>query len=147
MITSAEHPNGLAFSPDESVLYVSDTSAALEEDGSGNHCVHAFDVDPDGSRCSNARVLAVIEPGVPDGFRVDVDGRLWVSSADSVQVLSTTGEVLVRIPVPEVVGNLCFGGPDGTDLFIAATTSLYRIATTTRDASSVRRLGPTPSGG
>ncbi|QWL33251.1 SMP-30/gluconolactonase/LRE family protein [Rathayibacter toxicus] len=134
MATSVEEPNGLAFSPDERVLYVSDTSQVPREDASGNHCIHAFSVGANWE-LSPQGILAVITPGAPDGFRVDVQGRLWTSCADGVQILSSTGAVLARIRVPEVVGNVCFGGDDGTELFIAATTSLYRIRTRTRDAA------------
>ncbi|MGN6160586.1 MAG: SMP-30/gluconolactonase/LRE family protein [Marmoricola sp.] len=134
VVTDMEEPNGLAFSPDESVLYISDTSSALRTDGTGNHHIRAYDVI--GASCKNGRVFAVVEPGVPDGFRVDVDGNVWTSSADSVQVYSPNGQLLERIPVPEVVGNLCFGGPDGSELFIAASTSIYAISTLTRDATT-----------
>jgi gluconolactonase len=78
-------------------------------------------------------VVAVVSPGAPDGFRVDVDGRIWTSSGDSVQVFAPTGERVERIPVPEVISNLCFGG-DGHDLYITGATSLYRIRTTTMQA-------------
>jgi gluconolactonase len=134
VVTDMEEPNGLAFSPDESVLYISDTSSALRTDGTGNHHIRAYDVN--GAACENGRVFAVVEPGVPDGFRVDVDGNVWTSSADSVQVYSPNGHLLERIPVPEVVGNLCFGGPDGSELFIAASTSIYTISTLTRGATT-----------
>lgn len=132
-ILTVEEPNGLAFSPDESVLYVSDTSAALRTDGSGNHHIMAFDVQPDWT-CTNGRVFADIEPGVADGFRVDEAGRVWTSSGDSVQVFSPSGELLQKFAVPEPVGNLCFGGPDGSTLFIAASTSIYTLETLTRAA-------------
>jgi gluconolactonase len=128
-----EEPNGLAFSPDERLLYVSDTSCALRTDGTGEHCIRVFDVTDDW-RCVNGRVFAEINPGVADGFRVDEHGNVWTSSADSVQVYAPDGVRLGKIPVPETVGNLCFGGPDGTTLFIAASTSLYRLETTTRSA-------------
>ncbi len=134
MIRDVEEPNGLAFSPDESVLYVTDTSCALRQDGSGNHHIVAYDVAADLS-CSSPRVFAVIEPGAADGIRVDEQGRVWSSSADSVQIFAPDGTPIGRIPVPETVGNLCFGGQDGTTLFIAATTSIYSIETTTRDAA------------
>lgn len=133
--SAVQEPNGVAFSPDERILYVSDTSVALRRDGTGEHCIHAFAVDEQW-RLAPLGVLASIEPGVPDGLRVDVEGRIWTSSADGVQVLGADGASLGRIPVPEVVGNLCFGGEDGNDLFVAASTSLYRIRTTTRDAAS-----------
>ncbi len=123
-----EDPNGLAFSPDESILYVSDTSAARYSDGSGNHHITAFDVTQKNGVYTlvNPRIFAVVEPGLPDGFRVDAKGQIYTSSLDSVQVLSNSGELLQKILVPEKVGNLCFGGKDGRDMYIAASTSLYR---------------------
>ena len=121
-----EEPNGLAFSPDESVLYVSDTSAALRRDGGGHHHIIAFDVIG-GRTLANPRVFAVVEPGLSDGFRIDSRGWLYTSSADSVQVYHPDGTHLAAIPVPEKVGNLTFGGPGRDELFICATTSLYRI--------------------
>lgn len=133
-VTDVEEPNGLAFAPDERTLYVSDTSCALRTDGTGNHHIVAYDVDADWV-CSNPRVFTEIENGVSDGFRVDGEGRVWTSSADAVLVFAPTGELLERIAVPETVGNLCFGGDDGSTLFIAASTSIYAIETTTRQAS------------
>ena len=133
MVTDVEEPNGLAFAPDESVLYVSDTSAALRSDGSGNHHIVAYDVDADWT-CRDGRVLTVVEPGVADGFRVDAEGRIWTSSGDSVQVFDPAGALIARIAVPEVVGNLCFGGTTGATLFVAATTSIYAIETLTTAA-------------
>lgn len=126
-----EEPNGLAFSPDESVLYVSDTSAALRKDGGGNHHIVAFDVI-EGRHLAAPRVFAEISPGLADGFRVDIRGWLYTSSADSVQVYSPEGARLAKIPVPEKVGNLTFGGPEGDHLFICASTSLYRLKLHTR---------------
>ena len=136
-VLDVEEPNGLAFSPDERLLYVSDTSAAMRTDGSGNHHITVRDVRLDGT-CSDGRIFAVIEDGLSDGFRVDESGRLWTSAGASVQVYAPTGELLLTVPVPERVGNLCFGGPDGTDLFIAASTSIYHLSTLTRDAVAVR---------
>ena len=124
------HPNGLAFSPDERLLYVSDTSGALPEHGA-NHCIWVFDVD-DGRRLRNGRVFAEVAPGVPDGFRLDHQGWLYTSSLDSVQVYHPDGTLLGKIPVPEKVGNVTFGGPGRDMLYIAASTSLYRIRLATR---------------
>jgi gluconolactonase len=121
-----EEPNGPAFSPDESVLYVSDSSAALRTDGSGHHHIVAFDVQG-GRTLANPRILAEISPGLADGFRIDGRGWIFTSSADSVQVFHPDGTLLARIPVPEKVGNLTFGGPQRDELYIAASTSLYRI--------------------
>jgi gluconolactonase len=121
-----EEPNGLAFSPDESVLYVSDTSAALRKDGSGHHHIVAFDVASQ-KTLVNPRILAVVSPGLADGFRIDSRGWIYTSSADSVQVYHPDGTRLAIIPVPEKVGNLCFGGYERDELYICASTSLYRI--------------------
>jgi gluconolactonase len=130
----AEHPNGLAFSPDERTLYVTDTSAALAG-AHGHHHIVAFDVIA-GADLANPRVFAVVEPGLADGIRVDVEGRVWASSADAVQVFHPDGTRLARVPVPEVIGNLVFGGPRGDELYIVASTSLYRIAVGTRGATA-----------
>jgi len=121
-----EEPNGLAFSPDESILYVSDTSAALRDDGSGNHQIVAFDV-ADGPSLSPRGVLAVVEPGVPDGFRVAETGHIITSSESGLQVFTPDGELIGRIDLPETTSNCVFGGPDGQTLYITASTSLYRI--------------------
>jgi gluconolactonase len=130
-----QEPNGLAFSPDESILYVSDTSAALRTDGSGHHHIVAFDV-VDGQDLANPRVFAGISPGLADGLRVDVHGFVYTSSEDSVQVYHPDGTRIGLIPVPEKVGNLSFGGPQGDELFICASTSLYRVRLQTRGASA-----------
>lgn len=124
MVTDMVHPNGLAFSPDERILYVSDTSPELRH-------IRAYDV-VDGA-CVNGRLFAEVHEGWPDGFRIDEAGRLWSSSGDGVRVFAPDGELILRVPVPEKVGNLCFGGADGRDLYIAATSSLYRIKTATRN--------------
>jgi gluconolactonase len=121
-----EEPNGLAFSPDESILYVSDTSAALRTNGGGNHHIVAFDVI-NGQSLTRPRIFAVINPGLADGFRIDQRGWLYTSSADSVQVYHPDGTRLAVIPVPEKVGNLCFGGQERDELYICASTSLYRL--------------------
>ncbi|MBN8490270.1 MAG: SMP-30/gluconolactonase/LRE family protein [Gammaproteobacteria bacterium] len=120
-----EEPNGLAFSPDESVLYVTDTSAALRQDGSGRHHIMAFDVE--GMTLQRPREFACIEPGLPDGLRVDIQGWVYTSSEDGVQVFAPDGTALGKIAVPEKVGNLCFGGPNRDQLYIVASRSLYRI--------------------
>ena len=124
-------PNGLAFSPDERRLYVSDTSAALGREATGNHCIFVFDV-VDGRRAANARKFADVSPGVPDGFRVDVQGWIYTSSEDSVQVFHPDGTLLGKLHVPEKVGNVTFGGAARDILYVAASTSLYRIRLATR---------------
>lgn len=126
-----EEPNGLAFSPDESRFYVSDTSAALKTDGSGNHHIVVFDVQ-DKQHLANPRIFAGIEKGLPDGFRLDQHGFLYTSCADGVLVYHPDGTKLALIAVPEKVGNLTFGGVDKDQLFICASQSLYCIKLNTR---------------
>ncbi len=126
-----EEPNGLAFSPDESLLYVSDTSAALRTDGGGFHHIVVFDVIA-GRTLARPRVFAEVSPGLSDGFRLDANGWLYTSSADSVQVYHPDGTRMARIAVPEKVGNLTFGGVARNELYICATTSLYRLKLNTR---------------
>ena len=129
-----EAPNGLAFSPDESVLYVSDTGYSL---GGANHHIVAFDV-VDGARLANGRVFAVVEPGRSDGFRIDEHGNLWTSSDDSIQEYAPDGVRLGRILVPERVSNCAFGGAYGRTLFVTASTSLYAIELAVRSAVDLR---------
>lgn len=130
-----EEPNGLAFSPDEKILYVSDTSAALKQDGGGHHHIVAFNV-VEGQDLANPRVFAVVTPGLSDGFKVDTAGFLYTSSEDSVQVYHPDGTRMARIPVPEKVGNLCFGGTENNQLFICASTSIYRLSLQARGATA-----------
>jgi gluconolactonase len=125
------HPNGLAFSVDESVLYISDTIGGV--DPAGNHHIMAFDV-VNSSQLRNPRVFAEITPGMPDGLRVDKTGHVFTSAGDGIHILTSEGRRIGKIPIPEVTSNCVFGGPDGTDLFMTATTSLYRIRTRTTGA-------------
>ncbi len=117
-------PNGLAFSPDESILYIADSGFSHDPDGP--HHIRAFDVGGDG-RLSNGRVFAEVSPGVPDGFRLDVDGNLWTSCQDGVICLAPDGTALGKIRIPTMVANLTFGGPRRNRLFITATKSLYAV--------------------
>ena len=146
VVIDVEQPNGLAFSPDERILYVADSSidpaGEANPDRPGGHAIHAYDVF-EGRHAKNGRVLVEVSPGLPDGFRVDVAGNIWTSSLDSVQVFSPAGLLLERIPVPEKIANVCFGGDDLSTLYVAASTSLYRIRTTTTDAVLARLVRST----
>lgn len=122
MVTDAHCPNGLAFSPDESRLYMADTGRVNHSDPTH---IRVFDVD--GDALSGGEVFHVINPGVADGFRLDSDGNLWSSAADGVHCLSPEGVLLGKILVPELVSNLCFGGRAKHQLFITATTSVYSV--------------------
>ena len=118
-------PNGLAFSPDESVLYIADTGASHAKDGPRH--IRSFDVAADGKRLGKNRVFATCENGLFDGFRVDTEGRLWSSAGDGVHAFDADGTLLGKLLVPERVANVCFGGPKRNRLFICATSSLYAI--------------------
>jgi gluconolactonase len=121
VVTGIDRPNGLAFSPDERILYVSDTSL------SETPAIHAFPVAEDGRVVGKGRVFAVADAGLFDGFRLDRAGNLWTSSGDGVRVYAADGTLLGRINVPETVSNLCFGGPKRNRLYITATSSLYAV--------------------
>jgi gluconolactonase len=116
-------PNGLAFSPDERVLYIADTGAS--HDPAGPRHIRRFDVGADGRTVRNSRVFAECTAGLFDGFRVDRDGRVWTSAADGVHVYSPDGALIGKILVPEPVANVCFGGARRNRLFICATSSVY----------------------
>ena len=136
VVKEMERPNGLAFSPDESFLYVSDTSAF--EHPQQHHYIRVYEV-VDGRQLKNGRIFATIEPGQPDGFRIDEQGNIFTSSQDSVQVYAPDGTCLGKILVPETCTNLTFGGervgeamPEASRLFITAGTSLYAIDLNTK---------------
>ena len=119
-------PNGLAFSPDESVLYVDD---------SAHKHIRAFDVRPDGS-LGGGRILldmASDDPGVPDGLKVDRQGNVFCTGPGGVWVCRADGTFLGRIVLPELPANLAWG-EDGSVLFLTARTSVYRLVTKTRGA-------------
>lgn len=123
-------PNGLAFSPDEKILYVADS-------GSPRH-IRAFNVGPGGA-LSGGRVFCTIDKGAPDGIRVDEAGRVWSSAGDGVQIFGGNGQRVGKILVPEAAANLCFGGESGKTLFITARKSLYAIDVSVREAAAARR--------
>ena len=116
-----DYPNGLAFSPDERILYVTNTRP--------DTYIRAFDVQPDGS-LTNSRVFADVsgsEEGVPDGIKVDIEGRIFCTGPGGTWVFNPEGQFLGTIRTPEVPANLAFGGPDRRTLFFTARTSLYRM--------------------
>jgi gluconolactonase len=125
-----ERPNGLAFSPDESTLYVVEASGA-------SRSIWAFDV-VDGARLANKRRLVDAGVGTPDGLRVDVDGNLWVGwgmgeeGLDGVEVFSPAGQRIGRIDLPERCANLCFGGRYRNRLFMCGSTSIYSLYVNTQ---------------
>lgn len=116
-------PNGLAFSPDESRLYIADTGRMFSADP--QH-IRMFHCDGAGN-LSGGKIFHVIQPGCADGFRLDTQGNIWSSAADGVHCINPDGVLLGKIRVPELVSNVCFGGRAKHQLFITATTSLYAV--------------------
>ena len=117
-------PNGLAFSEDEKILYIADSGRS--HDPSGPHHIRAMDVSDDNT-LSNSRVFCSVDPGVPDGFRVDIYGNVWTSCQNGVICFDKNEVALGKIKIPQVVSNLTFGGPRRNRLFITATKSVYAI--------------------
>jgi gluconolactonase len=123
LVDDFDRPNGLAFSPDEKILYVDDTN---------RRHVRAFDVQPDGT-LKNGRVLAELKsdkPGGPDGMKVDTKGNLYVTGPGGTWVFDSTGKHLGTIVTPEEPANCAFGGKDNKTLFITAQTSVYCVKVT-----------------
>jgi gluconolactonase len=126
LVDDFEQPNGLCFSPDESLLYINDTPRAH---------IRVFDVQPDGS-IANGRMFAEsigtgsLEKGdLVDGMKCDEGGNIWVTGPDGVWAFSSDGEHLGVVGIPENVGNLHWGGPDWNWMFVCASTGLYRFQT------------------
>ena len=126
-------PNGLAFSPDESILYI------VESRGEPYRKIVAYDVSENGREIANKRDFIDAGPGgTPDGFRVDVDGNLWCGwgmgneEQDGVLVFAPDGVNIGRIRLPERCANVCFGGPKRNRLFMAASQSIYSLYVNTQ---------------
>ncbi|HEY1941577.1 MAG TPA: SMP-30/gluconolactonase/LRE family protein [Roseiarcus sp.] len=126
-------PNGLAFSPDEKRLYIADTGATHVPNGPRH--IRVAEVSADGRSIGPAKMFATCAAGLFDGFRVDTNGNIWASTAEGVHVFAPDGTLLGKVRVPEVVANVCFGGPKRNRLYITATTSLYAIYVNARGAS------------
>lgn len=116
-------PNGLAFSRDERLLYVADTG--ISHDAKGPKHIRALKVNADGKSLGTSSVFADCTAGLFDGFRVDIDGRIWTSAGDGVHCYTAGGVLIGKIRIPELVANVCFGGPMRNRLFICGCTSLY----------------------
>ncbi|MEM8554602.1 MAG: SMP-30/gluconolactonase/LRE family protein [Pseudomonadota bacterium] len=118
-------PNGLAFSPDGLKLYVADTGGTHAPGGPAH--IRSHSVNADGTLGTDHGVFATSTAGFFDGFRFDRDGRIWTSAADGVHCLAPEGRLIGKIKIPEIVANVCFGGPKLNRLFICGTTSLYSV--------------------
>ena len=127
-----DKPNGIAFSPDETHLFVADTGNS-HHDGGPRH-IRRFAVKADGKSLGASSVFAECTVGLFDGFRFDRDGRLWSSAGDGVHAFAPDGTLIGKIHIPELVANVEFGGAKRNRLFICGTTSLYSVYLTTRGA-------------
>ena len=126
-------PNGLAFSTDEKTLFIADSGRSHDPDGP--HHIRALDVAPDNT-LGNSRIFCEVEPGVPDGLRVDIGGNVWTSCGNGVLCFAPDGTALGKIRVPQMVANLTFGGPKRNRLFMTATKSLYSVFVATTGAQA-----------
>lgn len=119
LVDDFDRPNGICFSPDESILYINDTERMH---------VRAFDVQPDGT-IANDRVFGEEEgdTGKPDGMKADIHGNVYLTGPDGIWVFASDGTHLGIILVPERSANLAWGGDDWKSLFITASTSVYRV--------------------
>jgi gluconolactonase len=119
-------PNGLAFSPDERVLYVGDSQDKI---------INRYEVQPDGSLTGESLFVDMrgdSRPGVPDGMKVDEVGRLWTTGAGGVWVIEPDGTVLGQFETDEHAANLCFGGPDFSTLYLCTRTTVTAVETRVR---------------
>jgi gluconolactonase len=125
-----DKPNGLAFSPDESWLYVSDS--AVSHDPRGNSHIRRFAVRRDGSLAGGEVFITTV--GIPDGLRVDTLGNIWTSAGPGVNVYTPDAELLGRIDFPMDVTNLTFGGPEGNQVFVTGGGNLFAFRVRVRGA-------------
>jgi len=132
VITDMVRPNGLAFSIDEKQLYVADTGRTHGAQNPKH--IRVFDVR--GDKVAGGREFAECTAGLFDGFRLDVDGRIWTSAEDGVHCYDPDGTLIGKIRVPEVVANVCFGGVKRNRLYICGTTSLYAVYVMTNGAKT-----------
>ena len=125
VVDDMKQPNGLAFSPDESILYIADTGKTHFPDCEPK--IRIYPVSDDGRALGEGKDFVFSDAGLFDGFRIDTYGNIWSSAGDGVHCFSPDGTLLGKIRIDEVVANVCFGGPKRNRLFICATTTLRSI--------------------
>lgn len=131
-----DKPNGLAFSPDESELYIADSACAHEPEKPRH--IRAFRVGDDGT-LSGGEARFLLSRGFPDGMRVDTDGNVWTSAGTGIEVFERTGAPLGRVNFPQNVSNLVFGGPKRNRLFVTCTHEVYGMYVTSNGDGWRRR--------
>jgi gluconolactonase len=141
-IGDMKRPNGLAFSPDEKLLYVVDTPGAL-----GPRTVQVYDVVESGTKTANGRLFFNAEPGGTDGIRVDVQGNVWCAfsggeAEDGVAVFAPDGALIGRIMLPERCANVCFGGVSATACSWRRASRSIPYTSKPKAPSAAERLKP-----
>ena len=135
VITNMARPNGLCFSPNETKLYVADSAIAPGP-------IRVFDVTPDNT-LTGGTILCTIGNGVPDGIKCDVDGRIWSSAEDGVEIFAPDGHLIGRIRLTRTA-NLCFGGPEYKTLYMVGQPYVSSIPVLVAGAVSIKRLAVSP---
>lgn len=125
VVDDMKQPNGLAFSLDETMLFVADTGRTHFPDCQPK--IRRYPLGPDGRSLGRGEDFILCDTGLFDGFRLDTEGNIWASAGDGVHCYAPDGTLLGKILLDEVVANLCFGGPKRNRLFICATTTLRAI--------------------
>lgn len=134
VITDLIMPNGIAFSPDEKILYVIDSGAIQAPRTYYEkypHAIYAWEVSG-GKKLENKRLFTIVSPGFPDGMRLDVHGNIYVGALDGVQVFNPKGKLIGKILMPKETANLTFGGKDNNILFICSSNSVWAIKLNTK---------------
>lgn len=142
IITDLKMPNGIAFSPDEKILYVIDSGAIQAPRtyyAKYPHAIFAYDV-VNGTKVENKRLFTEVSPGFPDGMRLDIHGNIYVGALDGVQVFNPQGKLIGKILMPKETANLTFGGKDNNILFICSSDSIWAIKLNTKWAKKVPEL-------
>ncbi len=143
VIGDLKMPNGIAFSPDEKILYVID-SAAIQAPRtyyeSNPHAIYAYDVMEGGMTLGPQRLFASVAPGFPDGMRLDTMGNIYVGALDGVQVFNPSGKLIGKIRMLKETANLTFGGRDNNILFICSSDSVWAIKLNAKGAKSIPEI-------
>ncbi len=140
VIQNLKMPNGIAFSPDESILYVID-SAAIQAPRTyyenNPHAIYKYAVLEGGAKLGPQTLFATVSPGFPDGMRLDTSGNIYVGAMDGIQVFNPSGKLIGKIKMPKQTANLTFGGKDNNILFICSSDSIWAIKLNAKGAKPI----------